>query len=51
MTRDDLFNTNAATVPLDGNVTLGPCKGQGYPPPNLQWSIADDINDIVTINY
>jgi len=35
------------SVPQGGNVTLGPCKGQGYPPPHLQWSIADkNKNDV-----
>nr|CAD2157874.1 unnamed protein product [Meloidogyne enterolobii] len=40
------------SVPQGGNVTLGPCKGQGYPPPHLLWSIADKNknDDFVPIN-
>ncbi|KAL7070447.1 hypothetical protein ACQ4LE_010441 [Meloidogyne hapla] len=40
------------SVPLGGNVTLGPCKSQGYPPPNLLWSVADKNknDDFVPIN-
>lgn len=35
------------SVPLGGNVTLGPCKGHGYPPPILEWFIADKNNNNV----